>query len=92
MATRSPRSEIGEQQNMGSDLLSRLEPDFAWFFSHSRNLRRKYAGEYVVIRNRRVAVHAKTMTDLKRKAKVAGIPLDHVVLEYVHPAGETFAF
>lgn len=68
--------------------LENFEKDSKWFSENYDELKKKYKGEFVLIKDFRVVASGKSMEEIRQKAEEEGIDLSESVVEFV-PSIET---
>jgi hypothetical protein len=68
--------------------LEKFEKDLKWFSEKYDELKSKYKGKFVLIRDSRVAVSGSNMDEIKQKAEKESIDLSKSVVEFI-PSVET---
>jgi nicotinic acid mononucleotide adenylyltransferase len=60
-----------------------FEEDSEWFFRNYEKIKEKHKGEYVLIKEKRIAITAKSVEELIKKAEELKIDITTSVVRYV---------
>ena len=63
--------------------LEKFEKDSKWFSENYDELKKKYKGKFVLIKNSRVVASGNSMGDIKQKAEKEGIDLSESLVEFI---------
>jgi len=63
--------------------LRRFDRDLAWFQSHYDDLKKKYKGEYVAVKDRMVIDHDENLTALFDRLKEKREDISSLVVEFI---------
>ena len=63
--------------------LEKFERDSKWFSENYDELKKKYEGKFVLIKNSRVVASGNNMKEIKQKAEKEGIDLSKSVVEFI---------
>ena len=63
--------------------LEKFERDSKWFSKNYDELKKKYKGKFVLIKNSRVVASGNNMRDIKQKAEEEGIELSESLVEFI---------
>jgi hypothetical protein len=59
------------------------EKDLKYFFKESKNLKEKYRGKVILIKNEEVKIVGDTIEEVKKKASQLGIDVAKSVVEFI---------
>ncbi len=69
-------------------LLNGSSTDLKWFLENSGDLREKYEGEFVAIKNQSVIEFGPNMSILTRKLEEKGEDSNLILIKFITPKGE----